>query len=231
MQSSKLGARVWVVAVYQLTTGLKGTSSMKLHRDLGISQKTAWHLAHRIRKAWEDGGMWFSGPAEAAETFVGGKEPNKHASQRIHAGRGPVGKTIVAGIKDRPSNQVAARVVPQADSYHLIRFVRSRLPVGGTLYTDDHRAYAGLHNHRSVNHSRGEYVRGPVHTNGIESFWAMLRRGYHGTYHRMSPKHLGRYVTEFAGRHNAREVDTIDQMAALFRGMVGKRLRYRTLVA
>lgn len=230
MQSSKLGARVWVVAVYQLTTGLKGTSSMKLHRDLGISQKTAWHLAHRIRQAWDQGTAPFGGPVEVDEAWMGGKEKNRHAWQR-RPGRGPVGKIPVAGIKDRPTRQVRAQVIPRADSYHLFHFIRRHAPVGTVIDTDDSSAYRGLQRHRTVRHSRGEYARGPVTTNGIESFWAMLKRGYMGTYHQMSPKHLHRYVNEFAGRHNAREQDTIDQMAALFHGMAGKRLRYRTLIA
>ena len=99
------------------------------------------------------------------------------------------------------------------------------------MYTDDHGGYAGLPNHETVRHSVSEYVNGQAHTNGIESFWAMLKRGYYGTYHWMSPKHLHRYVSEFSGRHNQRESDTIDQMVAMVRGMDGKRLKYRDLVS
>ena len=102
---------------------------------------------------------------------------------------------------------------------------------GATLYTDDAYAYRGLPRHHPVRHGLGEYVRGEIHTNGIESFWSMFKRGYVGTYHRMSPKHLDRYVREFTGRHNARPLDTIDQLRAIARGMVGKRLRYRELIA
>ena len=100
------------------------------------------------------------------------------------------------------------------------------------IYTDDHRSYIGLpYEHESVNHSAREYVRGRAHTNGIESFWASLKRGYYGTYHCMSPKHLERYVTEFAGRHNVKDLETIDQMAVLARGMIGKSLPYKELVS
>ena len=110
-------------------------------------------------------------------------------------------------------------------------FVKSRVAEEATVYTDDHGGYHGLPNHESVRHSVREYVNGQAHTNGIESFWALLKRGYYGTYHRMSPNHLGRYVCEFEGRHNQRESDTIDQMTAMIRGMDGKRLRYRDLTA
>ena len=233
MQSSKLGLQTWVFAVYLMNTELKSRSSMKLHRDLEITQKSAWHLAHRIREAWDREGGLFSGETEADESHWGGKEGNKHAVKKLRAGRGTVGKTPVAGLKNRDTGQIKAKVVPDITAKTLQGFVAENTEQGSTVYTDEATAYVGLKNrtHESVKHSAGEYVRKQAHTNGIESFWAMLRRGHNGTFHHFSEKHLQRYVTEFAGRHNSRNSDTIDMMAATVSGMIGKRLRYEDLTA
>ena len=231
MQASNLGYQTWAVAIYLVTTSLKGVSSMKLHRDLEVTQKSAWHLAHRLRKAFEVEVEPFSSTVEVDETFIGGKEKNKHNSKRSHT-RGPSGKAVVVGIKDREANKVVAKPVPERTKEELQGFISANVSRKAMVYTDDHRSYIGLpFEHESVNHSVGEYVREQAHTNGVESFWAVLKRGYYGTYHRISPKHLSRYCIEFSGRHNVRELDTIDQMTFLAKGMVGKRLKYKELTS
>lgn len=234
MQGSNIGLQKWAIAFYLSATNLKGVSSMKLHRDLGITQKSAWHMMHRIRETWRDNGGHFTGPVEADESYFGGKRKNMAKSKREKMeGRGTAGKAIVAGLKDRETNRVKAGVVASTDRETLQGFIRDNVKGGAKVYTDDHTSYQNMPGfaHEAVKHSVGEYVRKQAHTNGVESFWAMLKRGYHGTYHKMSPKHLERYVTEFAGRHNQRPLDTIDQMSAMVTGMDHKRLRYKDLIA
>ena len=205
---------------------------MKLHRDLDVTQKTAWFLAHRIRQTFAEGNGSFNGPIEVDETYMGGKRKNMSNAKRKElegTGRGAVGKTAVIGAKDRETNQVSAKVVEHTDAATLVPFVEEHAAEGATVYTDDASAYRRIENHESVKHSGSEYVRGDVHTNGVESFWSMLKRAHNGIYHKMSPKHLNRYVQEFAGRHNLRDVDTLTQMGIVIRGFEGKRLTYADL--
>ena len=214
---------------------------MKLHRDLGITQKSAWHLAHRLRKAWDRHGRPtpFSGPVEVDETFIGGKRKNMSNAKRKElqgTGRGAIGKTAVVGIKGRESNQVSAKVVQSTDAPTLIPFIEENASDGSTIHTDDASAYHSLptifnrYRHGSVNHSIGEYVPDRAHSNGVEAFGSMRERGCVGTYPYISPEHLDRYVTEFAGRHNIRNADTLDQMACVALGLLGKRLEYKELI-
>lgn len=243
MECSNLGYQIWAIAIFLVATNLKGISSMKLHRDLGITQQSAWFLAHRIRETWSDdfdrfewlpGFVEFPGPIEADETFIGGKRKNmSHEKRKEQTGRGAVGKAVVAGVKDRATGKVSARVVKGTDSVTLQGFVRHHAVPGTTVYTDEARGYQGMTDmdHHAVNHGVGEYVVDMAHTNGIESFWSMLKRGYQGIFHIISHKHLNRYVNEFCGRHNIRFLDTVDVMLEMVAGMIGKRLRYQDLVA
>lgn len=233
LQDSNLPISKWVIAFYLYSTNLKGVSSMKLSRDLGVTQKTAWHLAHRLREAFDfmEASEKFAGPVEVDETYIGGKEDNKHRSKKLHAGRGTVGKTAVAGVRDRNTGKVRVKVVQDTTKETLQGFVTGHTEEDAMVYSDDHLSYRGLpRRHETVAHNAKEYVRGLAHTNGIESFWAMFKRGYQGVYHKMSAKHLHRYAGEFAGRNNVRELDTEIQMEQMVGQLQGKRLRYNDLI-
>ncbi|MDE2761044.1 MAG: IS1595 family transposase [Paracoccaceae bacterium] len=230
MESSKIPLRKWVIALYLQLTNLKGVSSMKIHRDLDMTQKSAWFMGHRIRMAFDKTVMELKGIVEVDETYTGGLEGNKHESKKLKQGRGGVGKSIIAGMKDRETKQVKMEVIPDTKKETLQGFVNENIEEGTQVYTDENLSYKGLDNHESVNHSAGKYVVGSVHTNGIESLWAMFKRGHKGTYHKMSKKHLGRYTKEFEGRHNMRVLDTEEQMTEMVASMVGKRLMYKDLI-
>lgn len=236
MAGSPIPLRKWAFAIYMEVVNLKGVSAMKLHRDLDVSYPTAWFMLHRIREAFGDeGGQPMQGPVEVDETYVGGRRRNMSNSKRRElkdSGRGAVGKAAVVGAKDRGTKQVRAKVVEATDRETLHGFIRGHVADDATVYTDEATAYAGMPNpHETVKHSVSEYVRDMAHTNGIESFWSMLKRGYMGTYHKMSAKHLQRYVNEFAGRHGMRDLDTISQLQSVVAGMVGKRLMWRELTS
>ncbi|MXW72004.1 MAG: IS1595 family transposase [Acidobacteria bacterium] len=235
LERSRVPLRKWAIAIYLEMTSLKGVSSMKLHRDLKVTQKTAWFMLHRIREAWaHETGEQFPGPVEVDETYMGGKRRNMSKARRESFPRGGLaGKTAVAGAKDRGTGKVSAMVVERTDVRTLQGFIHRTTKPGATVFTDEHGAYRGLVGfaHESINHSVGEYVRGQAHTQGIESFWAMLKRAHTGTFHKISRKHLNRYVQEFAGKHNLRDYGTRDQMERVAHALVGRRLTYDDLTA
>lgn len=152
-------------------------------------------------------------------------------SKKIKGAKGTVGKTAVVGMKDRETNTVQATVIDRTDRPTLSGFVADRTAPGAKVCGDEHSGYDWVENHEIVRHSVREFIRDQAHTNGIESFWALLKRGYVGTYHKMSKKHLGRYVNEFSGRFNQRPLDTVEQMEQMARGLERKRLRYSDLTA
>jgi transposase-like protein len=175
MHGSKVGYQNWVTTLYLLTTNLKGVSSMKLHRDLGVSQKTAWHITNRIRKSYEEVNDLFDGEVEVDAGHFGGLEGNKHAKDKLDVGGGTAGKTTVVGMKNRDTNQIKAQVVESKDKTTLQGFVLGNTTADTVVYTDENRAFSGLpREHQTVGHGVGEYVREQAHTNGLESFWAML---------------------------------------------------------
>jgi transposase-like protein len=218
-ESSRLPLRKWFIAIYLLTNTGKGISSIQLAKHLGVTQKTAWFMAHRIREGNQQPKHKLTGTVEADETYIGGKAKNMHAKRRrrVITGTGTSNKIPIFGIKTR-DGKVRAKVINQVDASTLHRAVLVNVQKGATLYTDEHRGYNGLgNNYRRgvVQHGIGEYVKGDCHTNGIESFWSLFKRGYHGVYHYMSKKHLQRYVNESVFRFNLRfeNMDAVFQTA------------------
>ena len=219
LERSKIPIRKWVIAIYLCVTSLKGVSSMKLHRDIGITQNSAGFMLHWIREAMQSEMELCDGPVEVDETYIGGERKNRPKGKRERlTDRGVVGKTAVIGMNDRKNNSITAEVVSNVKKLALQGFVKSNRVEGSIIYTNENRAYKDLANHESVKHSAHEHV----HTNGIESFWAMFKRTHKGAFHKMSEKHLQHYVTEFVSHHNSRIRNPIDIM--------GKRLCFADLI-
>ncbi len=234
-ERSHIPLHKWIYAMYLLLTARKGISSLQLSKEIGIRQASAWFMLHRIREACGGEMDKLRGLIEIDECFVGGIEANKHEHKKLKAGRGTVGKTAVLGMREHGGRTVATPIA-NTDAGTVQAEIHRRIEVGSTLHTDEAGAYAGIggmfFEHDTVNHSEGEFVRDGVTTNGVESVFAVLKRGLIGVYHHASKKHLGRYVDEFAFRLNEGNVKrhTLERLDSLVAGAAGKRLTYKTLI-
>jgi transposase-like protein len=234
-EDSPLGLDKWFVGVWCISNAKNGISSHELARSLGITQKSAWHMLHRIRLAMQTGTFAkIKGETESDETFVGGAAKNMHKEVRRRKirGSGPADKTIVHGFLNR-GGRVNAQVVTTHSKKALQRRVREHVEPGSAIYTDSLKSYNGLeadYIHGIVDHSK-EYVNGRIHTNGLENFWSLLKRSLKGTYVSVAPFHLQRYVTEQEFRFNARKGDDATRFVSAIIGTTGKRLQYKKLTA
>ncbi|MFH1081504.1 MAG: IS1595 family transposase [Pseudomonadota bacterium] len=233
-ERSHIPLHKWVYAMYLLVTARKGISSLQLSKEIGITQKSAWFVLHRLREACGDNLTILSGIVEVDETYIGGKEINKHEWRKIKSGRGTVGKSAVLGMRERGGRTVAM-TIPDVDTANIHNAIHARVDIGSTLHTDEAAAYNSLdglfYRLETVNHSAGQYIKNGIGTNSIESVWAVLKRGLHGVYHHASKKHLGRYVDEFTFRLNAGNVKihTLDRLNSFVTATARKRLTYERL--
>ncbi|PCJ63935.1 MAG: hypothetical protein COA58_14995 [Bacteroidetes bacterium] len=223
-ESSKIPLRTWFAAIYLATTGKKGISSVQLGEQLNLTQKTAWFVLHRIREMLKDKAPRMLGEknmVEADEAYIGGREKNKHHGKKrssdnlsvTNDGQPYKNKKAVVGLIER-DGKVVLKYVPQTDANNMVAFINNHVPKDGTVYTDESRLYKRLnktYTHKTVKHALNIYVDGDVHTNTIENFWSVLKRGLYGIYHQVSDKHISRYLDEFSGRYNTRHLSQQDR--------------------
>ncbi len=232
MHSSKLPCSKWAITLYLMLTHPKGISSIQLSKSIGVQQRTAWFMLHKIRSIAQSEDRKFLGPVEVDEAYIGGLEKNKHADKKLHAGRGGIGKTTVIGIRDRATKRIYTTIIKTVDRWTLHGFVHTHTYHDTSVFTDENTCYKFIQRfHKSVSHARGEYARGWVSTNGIESFWALFKRGFRGTYHKMSSKHLQRYLNEFMIRNRLTKYSIDKRMSKLFRESQGRNITYSETVS
>lgn len=242
-ENSKIPFRTWFACIYLATTSKKGISSVQLSTQLGITQKTAWFVLHRIREMLKNQAPEMLGennPVEVDEAYIGGREENRHTKKRrsdIDSDRANDGtvynkKKVVVGLIER-DGKVILKHVSNASTKNMVGFIKKHVPEGRIIYSDEHKAYSELkHNytHNTIIHSLRIYVSGDVHTNTIENFWSVLKRGLYGIYHSVSDKHLERYLNEFASRFNSRDLKADERFNEFLKDSQGA-LSYKRLIS
>jgi transposase-like protein len=237
LEDSPIALDKWLCAFWLIANCKNGISSYELAKDIGITQKSAWFMLHRIRLAMQDGSIEkFSGRVEADETFIGGRARNMHADKKAHVKAGVVGKVAVMGLLERNSpdraSRIKVRVVRNVRRHGLQREVKEGVVKGSEIYTDALRSYSGLEQeyiHNVIDHAEC-YAKGHVHTNGLENFWSLLKRGIKGTYVSVEPFHLFRYLDEQSFRFNERKDNDAGRFVKVVAGILGKGLRYAKLI-
>ena len=235
MEDSAIGMDKWFCTMWMIANCKNGVSSYEVARDLGVTQKTAWFMLHRIREGMgDDFPEPFVGEVEADETFIGGKAKNMHYERKIRkfikgeiAHGGPTGKAIVMGVLDRNTREMRASVIPELKKVHTDEHLKKNVAPGSTVYTDEAQHYENLPDYARefIDHTE-TYVRDRVHVNGVENFWSLLKRSLAGTYVSVEPYHLQAYVNEQAFRFNNRKDTDVQRFDAVVAGVLGKRLTY-----